>query len=100
MDGRWQVFERLRARNFALCIADGEGYLDSRQELTADYAMSTSTSCAMRVIRRRTWRAGPKSSARRPPTAGDVFVYFKHEEAGTGPEFARMLLAALADQPT
>jgi hypothetical protein len=25
-----------------------------------------------------------------------VFVYFKHEEAGKGPEFARTLLAALA----
>ncbi len=26
----------------------------------------------------------------------DVFVYFKHEEAGKGPEFARILLEALA----
>jgi uncharacterized protein YecE (DUF72 family) len=25
----------------------------------------------------------------------DVFVYFKHEEAGKGPEFARLLLEAL-----
>jgi hypothetical protein len=25
-----------------------------------------------------------------------VFVYFKHEEAGKGPEFARLLLDALA----
>ena len=25
----------------------------------------------------------------------DVFVYFKHEESGTGPEFARLLLAEL-----
>ena len=28
----------------------------------------------------------------------DVFVYFKHEEAGKGPEFARRLLAAFAAQ--
>src|SRR5262249_25795521 len=26
----------------------------------------------------------------------DVYVYFKHEEAGTGPEFARLLLKELA----
>ena len=26
---------------------------------------------------------------------GDAFVYFKHEEAGTGPEFARQLQAFL-----
>ena len=25
----------------------------------------------------------------------DVYVYFKHEEAGTGPQFARLLLDAL-----
>jgi len=25
-----------------------------------------------------------------------VFVYFKHEEAGKGPQFARLLLEALA----
>lgn len=26
---------------------------------------------------------------------GEVFVYFKHEDEGKGPEFARMLLDAL-----
>ena len=26
----------------------------------------------------------------------DVFVYFKHEEAGKGPQFARLLLEALS----
>ena len=29
----------------------------------------------------------------------DVFVYFKHEEAGKGPEFARVLLEALGRSP-
>jgi hypothetical protein len=27
----------------------------------------------------------------------DVYVYFKHEEAGKGPQFARLLLAALGN---
>ena len=28
---------------------------------------------------------------------GDVFVYFKHEEAGKGPEFARHLIRLLGE---
>ena len=34
----------------------------------------------------------------REKTSGckEVFVYFKHEEAGKGPEFAKVLLEALA----
>jgi uncharacterized protein YecE (DUF72 family) len=34
----------------------------------------------------------------RDKTSGctDVFVYFKHEQAGKGPEFARLLLETLA----
>jgi len=31
----------------------------------------------------------------------DVYVYFKHEEAGKGPQFARLLLEALGEtQPS
>ncbi len=29
---------------------------------------------------------------------GDVFVYFKHEESGKGPEFGRMLMELLQVQ--
>ena len=29
----------------------------------------------------------------------DVFVYFKHEEAGKGPEFGKALMAHLASTP-
>jgi len=29
----------------------------------------------------------------------DVYVYFKHEEAGKGPQFARLLLEALGEPP-
>ena len=31
---------------------------------------------------------------------GDVFVYFKHEEAGKGPEFGRMLMERLGSPLT
>jgi uncharacterized protein YecE (DUF72 family) len=30
----------------------------------------------------------------------DVFVYFKHEDEGKGPEFARLLMDALAQRST
>jgi uncharacterized protein YecE (DUF72 family) len=32
----------------------------------------------------------------RTSSCKDVFVYFKHEESGTGPAFARIFLDALA----
>jgi len=35
----------------------------------------------------------------RAAACSDVFVYFKHEEAGIGPQFARLLLDALASEP-
>ena len=30
---------------------------------------------------------------------GEVFVYFKHEESGTGPEFGRLLMERLGAPP-
>lgn len=83
-----QVFERLRARNLALCVADSEK-ASTPLELTADYAYFrlrdegyTPQDIAhwARVIRDKTAKSR------------DVYVYFKHEEAGKGPQFARMLL--------
>jgi uncharacterized protein YecE (DUF72 family) len=86
-----EVFERLRARNLALCVADSEK-LSTPVELTADYA----------YFRLRDEGYTPQDLARwagviRDSTSAstDVYVYFKHEEAGKGPEFARILLDAL-----
>ena len=86
-----EVYARLRARNLALCIADSEK-LTTPVELTADYA----------YFRLRDEGYTPEDLDRwaqviRDRTAGsrDVYVYFKHEEAGKGPEFARHLLASL-----
>ena len=36
--------------------------------------------------------------ARETPRCREVFVYFKHEEQGKGPEFARLLIDALAER--
>jgi uncharacterized protein YecE (DUF72 family) len=82
------VFDRLRASDVALCIADSEkmttptvatasyGYLRLRDEgyERADIARW------WEVIQERAsgWK--------------DTFVYFKHEKAGKGPELAKMLM--------
>jgi len=86
-----QVYARLKAHGLALCVADGEK-ISIPVEITADYA----------YFRLRDAGYTPQDIVRwaqiiRDSTAGcrDVFVYFKHEEAGKGPEFARRLLDAL-----
>ena len=86
-----EIYQRLRARNLALCVADSEK-LSTPVEVTADYA----------YFRLRDEGYGPADIERwagviegRTSHCRDVYVYFKHEESGKGPEFARALLAAL-----
>jgi len=86
-----EVYERLKARKLALCVADSEK-LSTPLKITADYA----------YFRLRDEGYTPDDIVRwartiREATSGcsDVFVYFKHEEAGKGPQFARLLLDAL-----
>lgn len=86
-----EVFERLRARNLALCVSDSEK-LSAPVEVTASYA----------YFRLRDEGYTPDDIARwadtiASATAGcsDVFVYFKHEEEGKGPELAQMLMQRL-----
>ena len=89
-----EVYARLRARNLALCVADSER-LSTPIELTADYA----------YFRLRDEGYTPDDIARWAASIGektsgctDVFVYFKHEEEGKGPEFARMLMDHLRER--
>jgi uncharacterized protein YecE (DUF72 family) len=86
-----EIYTRLRARNLALCVADSEK-LSTPLEVTADYA----------YFRLRDEGYQPDDIARwaesiREKTADcqEVFVYFKHEEQGKGPEFARLLMQNL-----
>ncbi len=92
--GSWlndELFERLKARNLALCVADSET-MATPVQITADYAY-------FRLRDEGYTRADIARWAQtiRDKTAHckDVFVYFKHEEAGTGPQFARWLLDEL-----
>jgi uncharacterized protein YecE (DUF72 family) len=86
-----EIYARLRARNLALCVADSEK-LSTPVEVTADYA----------YFRLRDEGYGPADIERwagvieeRTRQCREVYVYFKHEESGKGPQFARELIAAL-----
>lgn len=86
-----ETFDRLRAKKVALCVAESEK-LATPVVITGPVA----------YFRLRDEGYTPADLARwadviTRETAGcrDVFVYFKHEEAGKGPEFAKILLEHL-----
>ena len=87
------VYERLRARNLALCIADSEK-LSTPVVATADYG----------YFRLRDEGYEDADIARWADTIRahqaqwkDTFVYFKHEESGKGPAFAKLLSERLGE---
>lgn len=85
------IYTCLRARNVALCLADTDthhpplvrtadvGYLRLRDEGYTDQDLA---SWAQAVTSEEGWR--------------EVFVYFKHEDEGKGPEFATRFIERLA----
>jgi uncharacterized protein YecE (DUF72 family) len=88
------VFDALRERQMALCIADSEK-LSAPLVATAGfgyYRLRDEGYSAADISR---WADVVHADA-----AGgrEVFVYFKHEEEGKGPEFARLLMTNLEDQ--
>ncbi len=88
------VFEVLRERQMALCIADSEK-LSTPLVATAGfgyYRLRDEGYSAPDISR---WAdvVGADAAGGR-----EVFVYFKHEEEGKGPEFARLLMTDLEDQ--
>jgi uncharacterized protein YecE (DUF72 family) len=85
------VYERLRARNLAICVADSER-LSTPVEITADYGYFRLRDEGYTPDDIRRWAA---VIAQRSAACKDVFVYFKHEEEGKGPEFAKLLMQHL-----
>lgn len=87
-----EVYARLRARNFALCVADTEtrsvpivdtadfAYLRLRDEGYDDAAIEHWTRVAQDLSTR----------------CRDVYVYFKHEDAGKGAVFGQKMIERLA----
>jgi uncharacterized protein YecE (DUF72 family) len=87
-----EVFARLAARNLALCVADSEK-MTTPVRVTADYAYFRLRDEGYTPHDIGQWadRIAPVAASCR-----DVFVYFKHEEEGKGPQLARLLMDALA----
>ena len=85
------IFERLAARNLALCVADSEK-LSTPVRVTADYAYFRLRDEGYTAADIERWAATIASAT---GASRDVFVYFKHEEEGKGPEFARLLMQHL-----
>ena len=81
-----EVFDALRERNVALCIADSEK-LSTPPEVTADYAYLRLRDEGYQQADIEKWAAVVRGL---PPQ--DAFVYFKHEEQGLGPDFARRFI--------
>jgi uncharacterized protein YecE (DUF72 family) len=86
-----EVFERLRVRNLALCVADSER-LSTPVRVTADYAYFRLRDEGYAADDIAWWA---DTIARETAACREVFVYFKHEEQGKGPAFARLLLERL-----
>lgn len=86
-----EVSARLSERNLALCIADSER-LSTPVRVTADYAYFRLRDEGYTADDIARW-----ADTIRDATTGcrDVFVYFKHEDEGKGPEFARILMRRL-----
>lgn len=87
-----EVYDRLRARNLALCVADSEK-LSTPEVVTADYGYFRLRDEGYTPADIERWAA---VIADRTAGLEDVFVYFKHEESGKGPQFARLMIDALA----
>jgi uncharacterized protein YecE (DUF72 family) len=90
-----EVFARLKAHDLALCIADSEKF-STPLEITASYAYFRLRDEGYTPADLKRWAGVIRTSS---AACREVFVYFKHEEAGKGPQFARLLLDALAEAP-
>ena len=85
-----EVFEALRARNIALCVADSEK-LHAPVETTANYAYFRLRDEGYQQADIEHWA----QTIHGLQDVTDAFVYFKHEEQGLGPDFARRLMKAV-----
>jgi len=86
------VYDLLRRRNAALCIADSEA-MSTPLIATADFGYLRLRDEGYTDLDLGRWAETIRGLG---GTWGEAFVYFKHEEAGTGPAFARRLTELLA----
>lgn len=86
-----EVYDALRARNLALCIADSETR-DTPLVQTAEYAYLRLRDEGYEDADIARWTATARTLAQ---TSTDVFVYFKHEDEGKGAAFGQRMMALL-----
>jgi uncharacterized protein YecE (DUF72 family) len=84
-----ETYDTLRSRNLALCVADSEK-MSTPVEVTADYGYFRLRDEGYQQPDIERWA---KTIA--DLSVPDAFVYFKHEEQGLGPDFAKRLIAAI-----
>jgi uncharacterized protein YecE (DUF72 family) len=87
------VYEALRARNAALCVAESED-LEAPLVATADFGYLR--------LRRQDYRAGELTAwAERilGQPWSEAYAFFKHEDPGKGPRFADALSALVGARP-
>jgi uncharacterized protein YecE (DUF72 family) len=92
--GSWlcdEVYARLKQSNLALCVADNENFW-TPIEVTADFGYFRLRDEGYTPEDIKRWANDIQSKT---TTCSEVYVYFKHEEEGKGPEFARMFTQAL-----
>ena len=86
-----EVYDALKARNIALCVADSE----ARQTpaiATADYAYLRLRDEGYGDADLAKWAEAAKQL---DATCSDVFVYFKHEDEGKGAAFGQQMMGLL-----
>ncbi len=86
-----EIYDVLRARNIALCIADSESR-ETPIVATADYAYLRLRDEGYGDADIARWTETATSLSR---TAKDVFVYFKHEDEGKGAAFGQQMMQLL-----
>lgn len=84
------VFTALRARGAALCIADSET-ISAPNVRTAAFSYFRLRDEGYQDADIAAWA----DKAREASQSGEVYVFFKHEESGKGPAFAKQLRALL-----
>jgi len=87
-----EIFEILRARNVALCIADTEK-LETPKVAPADYGYLRLRREDYTTADVQRWAEFVRQNESRWQNA---FIYFKHEEAGIGPKLAKQMIEFLA----
>ena len=88
-----EVFALLRKRNTALCIAEADDDLEVPFVATADWGYLRLRRDGYSASALKRWATRIASQNWR-----DCFVFFKHEDTGTGPAFASRLLKALGTE--